>query len=177
MLSAEELLAGGSLTFEVEVPAGLLAPGNGVGSTEPARSGGAGLAGAVAGNGSEAAPGTVRLRPLTVADLQLVSRAAKENDSLLATLMVQRALVEPELSVAEVAAMHVGLVEFLLGEVNRISGINATRGDLTAIADAPLAKATFVLAERFGWTPQEVSDMTLGQILLHLQMLGERPRS
>ena len=90
--------------------------------------------------------------------------------------MVQRALVEPEVSIAEAAAMHVGLVEFLLGEVNRISGIEATHDDLAALADAPLAKATFVLADRFGWTPQEVSDMTLGQILLHLQMLGERSR-
>ena len=156
MLSVEELLAGGGLTFEVEVPAEVLAPANG---DEP-----------------PALDRTVRLRPLTVADLQLVSRAAKEDDSLLGTLMVQRALVEPEVSIAEAAAMHVGLVEFLLGEVNRISGIEATHDDLAALADAPLAKATFVLADRFGWTPQEVSDMTLGQILLHLQMLGERSR-
>jgi len=28
------------------------------------------------------APGRVRLRPLTVGDLQLISRAARENDSL-----------------------------------------------------------------------------------------------
>ncbi|CAA9303842.1 MAG: hypothetical protein AVDCRST_MAG93-4785 [uncultured Chloroflexia bacterium] len=59
MLSAEELLAGGDLTFEVEVPPEVLRPAEG------------------AGNGM---PATVRLQPLTVRDLQLVSRAAKESD-------------------------------------------------------------------------------------------------
>ena len=73
--------------------------------------------------------------------------------------------------------MHAGLVEFLLNQVNRISGIDATREELAAAADAPLAKAAFVLAERFGWTPQEVSELTLGQVLLHLQMLDGRSRS
>ena len=34
--------------------------------------------------------------------------------------MVQRALVEPEMSVAQVAAMHAGLVQYLLEQVNQI---------------------------------------------------------
>jgi hypothetical protein len=155
MLSAEDLLAGGDLTFEIEVPPGILRP------TEDA------------GNG---APDTVRLRPLTVRDLQLVSRAAKEQDSLTATLMVQRALVEPEMSVAQASAMHVGLVQFLLEHVNRISGITATSEQLSRAVDAPLAKAAFVLAQEFGWTPQQVNELTLGQVLLNLQMLKERQR-
>ena len=33
-----------------------------------------------------------------------------------------------------------------------------------------------MLAEGFGWTPSEVSELTLGQVLLHLEMLGERAR-
>ena len=155
MLSAEELLAGGSLTFEVEVPAEVLDPAEG------------------AGNG---APTTVRLRPLTVRDLQLISRAAKESDSLTATLMVQRALVEPEMSVAQASTMHVGLVQFLLRQVNRISGIATTSEQLSGTAEAPLAKAAFVLAQEFGWTPQQVNELTLGQVLLHLQMLKEKAR-
>jgi hypothetical protein len=155
MLSAEELLAGGGLTFEIEVPPEVLRP---AGST---------------GNGI---PATVRLRPLTVHDLQLVSRAAKERDSLTATLMVQRALVEPEMSVAQVSAMHVGLLQFLLDQVNRISGIAATSEQLSGVVEAPLAKAAFVLAQEFGWTPQQVNELTLGQMLLHLQMLKERQR-
>ena len=51
-LTADELLAGGTLRHEVTVPAGL---------GDPAR-----------------ASGRVRLRPLTVADLQLITRAARE---------------------------------------------------------------------------------------------------
>ena len=44
-----------------------------------------------------------------------------------------------------------------------------------ALADtvqAPLCRACFVLAREFGWTPQEVSEMTIGQILLYLEMLN-----
>ncbi len=154
MLTAEELLAGSSLTFEVEIPPDVLHPGQDPGTAD--------------------APQTVRLRPLAVRDLQLISRAAKEQDQLTATLMVQRALVEPEMSVAQVAALHVGLVQFLLNEVSHISGITATTEALSATSEAPLAKAAFVLAREFGWTPQEVNELTLGQVLLHLQMLKEQ---
>ena len=35
---------------------------------------------------------------------------------------------------------------------------------------APLARACFILAKEFGWTPEEVSGMTIGQILLYLEM-------
>jgi hypothetical protein len=155
MLSPEELLAGGNLTFEVEVPSDVLHPAEG------------------SGNG---APTTVRLRPLAVRDLQLISRAAKESDSLTATLMVQRALVEPEMSVAQASAMHVGLVQFLLRQVNEISGIATTSEQLSGSVEAPLAKAAFVLAQEFGWTPQQINELTLGQVLLHLQMLKEKAR-
>jgi hypothetical protein len=88
--------------------------------------------------------------------------------------MVQRALVEPEMSVAQASAMHVGLVQFLLGQVNRISGIATTTEQLSGAVEAPLAKAAFVLAQEFGWTPHQVNELTLGQVLLHLQMLKER---
>lgn len=154
MLSAEELLAGSALTFAVAVPTAVLRPGN-----EP-------------GDG-----GTVRLRPLTVHDLQLVSRAARESDSLLAALMVQRALVEPALSIPQVSALPVGLVQFLLHHVNRISGIAATAEDIATAAEAPLTRAAFVLSRELGWTPQQVGELTLGQVLLHLQMLREAPPS
>lgn len=157
MLSPEALLAGGSVSFEVEIPEAVLRPAaeadtSAVADAVPAR--------------------TVRLRPLTVRDLQLVSRAASENDTLIGALMVQRALVEPELSVAEVASAHVGLVQFLLRRVNEISGITVTADDLAAAAQAPLAKAALALSREFGWTPDEVAELTVGQMLLHLQMLA-----
>ncbi len=152
-LSSEELVAGSALTFAVEVPPAILQPGNGA---------------------SAPVSGTVRIRPLTVGDLQTITRAAKESDTLVATLMVQRAVVEPELTVAEAASMHVGLVQFLLDRINEASGIVTTADQLTEAVDAPLSKATFLLAERFGWTPQEVGELTVGQVLLHLKLLGER---
>ena len=154
-LSADELLAGSALTFEIDVPPHVLRPGDGDGDSDRA-------------NGRTH---TMRLRPLTVHDLQLISRAAKENGELVATLMVQRALVEPAMTVPQVSSMHVGLMEFLLAQVNRISGIATPAHHLAAAVDAPLAKAASVLAREFGWTPQEMNELTLGQIALHLQML------
>ena len=154
MLSADELLAGGDISFDIEVPVRVLDP---------------------AGSGTVALQkdqgNSVRLRPLTVADLQRISRAAKDSDNLTATLMVQAALVEPAMSVAQVAAMHVGLVEFLLEKVNQISGIQSGIEDVNQAAQDPLAKAAFILAREYGWTPAEVNNLTMGQVLLHLQML------
>ncbi len=162
-LSADELLAGSSLSVEVAVPAAVLHPGDGAARDE----------GGPAARGA----GSVRLRPLTVSDLQVIARAAKESDTLMATLMVQRALIEPALSVAQVAGLHAGLVQFLLLRVNEISGLNASAGELEAAAAEPLVKATFALSRAFGWTPQQVQELTLGQVLLHLQMLGQRSRA
>jgi hypothetical protein len=155
MLSAQDLLAGSAVTHEVTVPAGVLRPGGGNGN-----------------GGGE--PHTVRLQPLTVRDLQLISRAARESDSLVSVFMVQRALVEPSMTVAEVAGMHVGMMQFLLDEVNRISGIGAGADEVRQASREPLARAAFVLAREFGWTPEQVGALTLGQVLLHLQMLDER---
>lgn len=157
MVSAEDLLAGASVTFEVEVPADLARPAPG-------------------SNGAQGAdePMRVRLRPLTVHDLQLISRAAKEHDSLTATLMVQRALVEPEMTVAQAGGMPVGLLHFLLDRVNEISGMHASTEELRDARRAPISRAAHILASEFGWTPEDVGALTLGQVLLHLEMIAER---
>jgi hypothetical protein len=150
MISAEELLAGASLTYDFPVPPGLL------------------------GSPADAAPDRqVRLRPLTVQDLQLISRAAKESDSITATLMVQRSLVEPALTIAQVSSMPVGLVDYLLERVNDISGVTTAAEQIGQVMAAPIAKAAFVLSREFGWTPEQVHQLTLGQVLLHLEMLKE----
>ncbi len=148
-LSADELLAGSALAFEVEVPAALI---------DATRAGFA---------------GKVRLRPLCVRDLQLISRAAREQDALTGALMVHAALDAPQLSIGQINALPVGLLEFLLAEVNRISGLAVAPGVLEEAAEAPIARAAHVLAREFGWTPQQLGELTLGQILLHLQMLRE----
>jgi hypothetical protein len=146
-LSAEELLAGGALTHEVAIPGELLR-----------------------GNGDDAASRQVVLRPLTVRDLQRIGRAAREDDGLSAALMIQQALVEPQLKLDQVSQLPAGLAQFLVEQINAISGISTARNALEELVQAPLARACYVLAKEFGWTPEEVSGMTIGQILLYLEM-------
>jgi hypothetical protein len=69
------------------------------------------------------------------------------------------------------------LLEHLLGEVMRISGMSLPEPELQAAVEAPLAKAAHMLAREFGWTPPQVSELTLGQILVHLQMLEQEARA
>ncbi len=152
MLRAEELLAGSELVYELEVPDAVLRPG---------------------GVGVKPEDALVSLRPLRVGDLQRLTRAAREQDQLLACLMVQQALVAPKLTVPQVMSLHVGLLTWLLDQVNRISGTNLDEAALSQHAEAPLVRAAFLLARAYGWTPAEVNDLTLGQILLHLKMLEE----
>jgi hypothetical protein len=146
LLSAEELLAGSALTHEVELPADLL-------NTDGARAG-----------------AQVVLRPLTVRDLQRIGKAARDDDGLSASLMIQQALVEPALKLDQVAQLPAGLARFLVERINAISGISTPRDALEELVQAPLAKACFVLAKEFGWTPEEVSTLTIGQLLIYLQM-------
>lgn len=160
MLSAEELLAGSSLSYDFEVPSPLL---GGASSPESQK------------DSSE--PGIIRLRPLTVNDLQLISRAAKENDMLNGALMVHRALVNPQLSLTDVQKLPIGLMKFILSKVNEISGLEKSPDFMDNDLEAPLVKAAFILAKEFGWTPQQIHELTLGQILLHLQMLKENTYS
>jgi hypothetical protein len=145
-LTAEELLAGGALTHTVEIPVTFL-PDNG-----------------------SAAESEVVLRPLTVRALQRIAKAARDDETMTASLMIQQALVEPALKYEEVALLPAGLARFLVERINAISGIDTPRDELAELVQAPLAKACFVLAHEFGWTPEEVSGMTIGQILLYLEM-------
>jgi hypothetical protein len=146
-LSAEELLAGGALTHEVAIPSDLLGANDGtMGDSQ------------------------VVLRPLTVRDLQRISKAAPEDDELSAALMIQQALVEPALKPEQVSQLPAGLARFLVDQINELSGITTSRDELEELVQAPLAKACFVLAKEFGWTPEQASGMTIGQILLYLEM-------
>jgi hypothetical protein len=148
MLTAEDLLAGTGATYVIEVPADTLRPDE------------SGIA------------GTVTLRPLTVRDIQRITQAAKEQKILASILMVQQALVEPKLSVEQVASLPAGLVELLVGKVNALSGLRLDGDDLDRAVKAPLARACFVLAREFGWTPAQCSELTVGQILVYLEMLA-----
>ena len=58
----------------------------------------------------------------------------------------------------------------MLQKVNDISGVNATEQEIDNAIEAPLSKAAFILAQQFGWTPEQVGAMTLGQILVNLKL-------
>lgn len=157
-LSAQELLAGAGQTRTVAIPEALLRGGDGA--------------------TSGAAMGEVTLRPLTLRDVQRLTQAAKDQKVLMSALMVQQSLTVPELTTEQVASLPAGLVRFLVQEVNRLSGLDVGEDELETAVRAPIARACFVLAREFGWTPQQCSDLTLGQVLLYLEMLarGEAPQ-
>ena len=153
-VTAEELLAGRELTFEIEIPAQILRPslGNGNGGGEGKK---------------------VQLRPLTVKDVQLIAKGAKDDEVLTSVLMIQKAVVEPALKQSDIAGMHSGLVRFLVDAINRISGLSTTEDEMKEIVESPLVRAFFVLAKEFNWTPQQVREMTVGQILGYLELLNQ----
>ncbi|HYJ84691.1 MAG TPA: hypothetical protein VEW46_01385 [Pyrinomonadaceae bacterium] len=154
-LSAEDLLAGASSTHTVRVPTALL---NADG----------------ANNGADA--GEIVLRPLTVRDVQRVTAAAKEQQLLASVLMVQQALVSPQLTIEQVGSLPAGLVQFLLARVNAISGLSLDGDDLERTIKAPLTRACFILSREFGWTPAQCSELTVGQVILYLEMLARGDR-
>jgi hypothetical protein len=151
-LSAEDLLAGAAGTFTVTLPAAVLRPGP--------------------GDAPSGIAGEVQLRPLQIRDVERVTRAAKEQRVLTSVLMVQQALVSPKLTVEQVGSLSAGLVQYLLQRVNQISGLDLGEEELDKAVKAPLAKACFVLSREFGWTPAECSELTIGQVLLYLEMLA-----
>jgi hypothetical protein len=150
-LSAEELLAGAAATYAVDVPGNVLRSGL-----------------------DESEGGQVTLRPLTVRDVQRIGQAAKEQHVLTSVLMVHQALVNPKLTVEETGSLSAGLLQFLLERVNEISGLSVADEDLEKAVKAPLARACFLLAREFGWTPAESASLTVGQILLYLEMLARQ---
>lgn len=159
-LTIEDLLAGGGATHRVDVPAELL---DAASSTAGGIDGDADVA-----DGSS----TVVLRPLVLADVIRIERAARDDDALAGALMVSEALVDPPATFEAVQRMPAGLVEHLLAEVNRISGLALSGDQLSTQVRQPLARTCFVLSREFGWTPEQCAELTIAQVLLYLEMLG-----
>ncbi|WP_019600790.1 hypothetical protein [Teredinibacter turnerae] len=176
MLTSEKLLAGANVCFDIAIPHAILQAGrdgafsltdlDGQNLTAEQQS-------KLALDTHSDADNQVRLRPLSVADLQLINRAGKDNNTLMAALLVQKSLVEPKMTIAEVNRLPVGVLQFLANQVNEISGINASEEQLQQAAEEPLAQAAFILAKHFGWTPQQIGELTLGQVLFNLKMLRQ----
>lgn len=156
-VTAEELLAGREMTFEVEIPAQILKP-----SLENGN-----------GHAKDVAAKKIQLRPLTVKDVQLIAKGAKDDEVLTSVLMIQKSVVEPALKQSDIAGMHSGLVRFLVDAINRISGLSTTEDEMKEIVESPIVRAFFVLAKEFNWTPQQVREMTVGQILGYLELLNQ----
>jgi hypothetical protein len=157
-LTPEELMAGGNMSYEIEIPEAVLHPKL---------------------DGEPVNPDTgkkVKLRPLTVKDVQLIAKAAKADEVLTSILMIQKAVVEPQLKQSDIANMHSGLIGFLVDRINYISGLSTTEDEIQEIAESPIVQAFFVLAKEFNWTPQQVREMTVGQILGYLEMLNQAKR-
>jgi hypothetical protein len=151
-MSADDLLLGGAATHEIEVPSQLV-PHVGE-AVDVSR--------------------IVTLRPLLLADVQRIHKAASDGNVLTSALMVHQAVVEPALSLDQVNRLPAGLVQFLVSEINRVSGLSMSGDELMDAVQAPMARACFVLSREFGWTPDECAELTIGQVLLYLEMLGRR---
>ena len=149
LLTANELLAGGDVTYDVEIPSSVLAPA--------AASASDGLAGI----GSR----RVRLRPLTLRDVQLIAKAARDDDVLTSLLMIQRAVVDPPLKEKDVAGMRSGVVRFLVTEINRVSGLTSDVDTQRELAESPFMQALVILASEFGWTPDQMRSLTVAQVV------------
>ncbi len=152
-LTTEDLLFSAEITHNIAIPPHILHP-------------------AETGKEPPPEPETVELRPLRLIDLQRIQKAGQNQNYLTSVLMVQQALVDPQMTIDQVNNLHAGLVQFLLQEVNRISGLGLAEEELRQTVQAPLAKACFILAREFGWTPEQCAGLTMGQILLYLEMLG-----
>lgn len=100
-LSAEELLAGASVNYDVVIPPELLHPGESDASSEMA----------------------VTLKPLTIGTFQLIMKAAKNDASLIPLLMIKESLIQPALTLEQVKKLPLGLVNFLIGHIREISGL------------------------------------------------------
>ena len=146
-LTTQDLLAGSMLIHEIAIPPAVLAP---------------------AAADHEAEPRIVRMRPLTVGTLTLISRAARDDVSLVPLLLIKESLVEPTLSLDQVRQMHVGLVHFLVRQANVISGLTADGDSPADVPETPTTRAHLLLAKHFGWTPEQVSQLTPGQVAIYL---------
>ena len=155
LLTPQELLAGSLLVHDVTVPQALLHPGR----AAP----------------SDASERLVRLRPLKVATLALISRAARDDASLVPLLIVKESLVAPALSFDQLRQMHAGLVQFLVGEIHRISGLEPDGAAVREASASAIGEAHLLLARHYGWTPAQVAELTPGQMAVYLSGIASPP--
>ncbi|MEB3293638.1 MAG: hypothetical protein VKJ24_10795 [Synechococcales bacterium] len=159
-LTAADLLLGSQGSHDVIIPAAILNP-----QSDPATEG----ASPDSHNGSGPQKGQrVRVRPLSLATMTLISRAARDDASLVPILMIKEAVIEPPLTLDQIRHMHVGLVHYLVAQINRLSGLGADGSALDQAVNSSLGQTHLLLAKHFGWTPDQVSQLTPGQVAVYL---------
>lgn len=110
-LTPDELLAGATAVYEVEVPPEVLHPSP---EGQPAAP-------------REEGPRLVQLRPLTIGTFQLIMRAARDDAGMIPLLMIKESLVTPRLSLEQVRQLHLGMVNFLIAHIREISGLTGKK--------------------------------------------------
>jgi hypothetical protein len=151
-LTTEDLLAGSQVVHEIIIPTAILSP-----STIP-----------VSRDSPVPIEGCVLVRPINITTLHLISRAARDDPELVPLLMIKEGLVEPAFTLDQIRQLHIGLVNFLATQVNRVSGLSADGETLAQVVVSPLGQASLLLAKHFGWTPEQVSKLTPGQVAVYL---------
>lgn len=152
LLTAEDLLAGADAAIDVVFPADLAGPADDAGVRR-----------------------VVRIRPLTLRDVQLIAKAARDDDVLISVLMIQRAVVEPALKEKEIAGLRSGVVQFLVDQINRVSGLTSDRDVARDLLESPIMQAFTILAREFGWTPEQMRSLTAAQVVGYLDALSRMP--
>ncbi|MFM2119591.1 MAG: hypothetical protein RL722_1059 [Pseudomonadota bacterium] len=152
VLTAQDLLAGSLLVHDIAIPAAVLHPGQDETGDAAA----------------DRAERVVRLRPLKVGTLALITRAARDDAALLPLLMIKEALVAPVLTLDQARQMHAGLVQFLVAAINHISGLEGGQQAVRAASTSPVGEAHLLLARHYGWTPAQVAELTPAQMALYL---------
>jgi hypothetical protein len=103
-----------------------------------------------------------------VGTLALISRAAREDASLVPLLMIKESMLEPKVGLEQVRQMHVGLVHFLVGRINLLSGLTLDGEAIESSALSALGQTHWLLARHFGWTPEQVAQLTPAQVAVYL---------
>lgn len=104
-VTVEDLLAGASVDYDLTIPDHILRPG-----LDPA-------------SGEHPQSMSVKIRPLTIGVFQTILKAARHDEALIPLLMVKEAVVQPELTMAQVKQMHVGLITYLVDTIRTVSGM------------------------------------------------------
>ena len=96
-VTVEDLLVGANTTYAVVIPPELL--------PQPDRE------------------VVVQLRPVTIGAFQLIMKAARQDAGLIPLLLIKESVVQPSLSLERVKQMHLGIVNFLIGQIRASSGL------------------------------------------------------